>query len=138
MDETAVSVTAAQRRLGLAVFAAINALAAWGGAIGLVTGTLGLGGIEERLPFESTVLAGIALAVVVACPLTLLAWAAWTGSDSTGSLALVTGAMIIGWIVVQILILRTFSPFQPAYLIVGGILVALSGRVGLGRRKDAR
>jgi hypothetical protein len=134
MDEPVASGSASERRPGLALFAAINALAAWGGAIGLITGTLGLGGIEERLPFESTVLAGIALAVVVACPLTVLAWSAWTGSHATGTVALVAGVMVIGWIVVQIAILRTFSPFQPAYLIVGAILIAMSGRVGPGRR----
>lgn len=138
MADSGVSRSTSRRRSGLAVFAAINALAAWGGAIGLMTGTLDLGGVEERLPFQSTLLGGIALAIVVACPLTLLAWSAWTGSDATGTVALVTGVLIIGWIVVQILILRTFSPFQPAYLIVGAILVGVSGRVGLGRRRDAR
>ncbi len=137
MTDTALSQSTLRRRPGLAVFAAVNAIAAWGGALGLITGFLDLGEIEQHLPFESPVLGGIALAVVVACPLTLLTWSAWTGSDSTGTVALVTGVLIIGWIVVQVLVIRTFSPFQPAYLVVGGVLIALSGRLRPGRGADA-
>jgi hypothetical protein len=58
------------RRPGLAGFAALNALAAWAGGIGLVTGGTDFGErINERLPFDSVVLAGIALATMVGIPL---------------------------------------------------------------------
>ncbi len=40
--------------------------------------------------------------------------------------------MLIGWIVVQVLILQAFSMFQPMYLAVGAGLVATSHRLRLG------
>lgn len=130
----AVSVRPTARRPWLAGFAALNALAAWGGAIALVFGGVDFGErTNARLPFDSLVLAGLALAAIVAVPLTVLARSAWVGSDRADDLALIAGSMLIGWIVVQVLVLRTFSLFQPAYLGVGVVLVAASHRVRLGR-----
>lgn len=121
-------------RRWLAGAAAFNALAAWGGAIALVTGAIDFGDvINERLPFGSLVLAGVALATTVALPLTVLAWAAWTGSGKADDIALAAGVMLCGWIVVQVAVLRAFSLFQPAYLIVGALFIAASHRVRLGR-----
>jgi hypothetical protein len=119
----------------LAGAAAVNALAAWGGAVALVSGGTDFGArTNARLPFHSLVLAGVALAVIVALPLTLLAWSAWTGHARTDDLALIAGLLIIGWIVVQVVLLRSFSPFQPAYLCIGACFVGASHRVRLGRR----
>jgi dienelactone hydrolase len=116
----------------LAGFAAFNALAAWAGAIALITGGADFGeSINDRLPFDSPVLAGFALGIVVGIPLTVLAWSAWTGGPSTDDLALVTGVVLIGWIVVQVVVIRAFSFFQPAYLAVGVAFVATSRRVTL-------
>jgi dienelactone hydrolase len=124
------------RRPGLAVFAAANAVAAWFGAIGVMTGVIAVGDrLEQRLPFDSPVAGGVALASVVATPLTLLAWAAWRGWPSTDHVAFVAGVLLIGWIVVQVVVLRTFSWFQPAYLGIGAALVAASSRVRLGRTR---
>lgn len=118
------------RRPWLAGFAALNAVAAWTGAIGLITGGTDFGAsINDRLPFDSLVLAGLALAAVVGVPLTVLAWSAWTGGSRTDDLALVAGVMLIGWIVGQVAVIRAFSLFQPAYLAVGAFLVAASHRV---------
>lgn len=89
---------------------------------------------NDRLPFDSLILAGVALAIVVAAPLTVLAWSAWTGAARTDDLALLVGVMLIGWIAVQVIMLRAFSPFQPAYLCVGVGFVAASKRVRLGAR----
>jgi pimeloyl-ACP methyl ester carboxylesterase len=129
-----VSSTAADtgRRYGLAAFAALNALAAWGGAVGLATGAIDFGErIDARLPFDSLVLAGLALAVSVAIPLTVLAWAASTRAPRTDVIALVAGLMLIAWIVVQVVVLRAFSLFQPTYLGIGAAFVAASHRVEL-------
>ena len=50
-------------RRSLAGFAMANALAAWSGAVGLIGGGLSFGSrLDQRLPFDSTVLAGVALA----------------------------------------------------------------------------
>ncbi len=134
MSESSVaSFPSPARRLVLAGFAALNALAAWGGAAGLITGTLDFGDrINHRLPFDSLVLAGLALATLVAAPLTLLAWAAWNGRPSTEELSFVAGLMLVGWIVGQVAVIRSFSGFQPVCLAVGAVLIATSHRVHLG------
>ena len=124
------------RRPRLAGFAAFNAFAAWAGAIGLLTGATDFGAsIDERLPFDSLVLAGIALGVIVGIPLTVLAWSAWNGGTRTDDLALVAGLALIGWIVVQVAVIRAFSFFQPVYLAVGTVFVVASHRVTLARRR---
>lgn len=121
------------RRPWLAGFAALNAVAAWAGGVGLVAGSIDFGeSIDERLPFDSLVVAGLALIVVVAVPLSALAWSAATGGPRSDVLAFGAGLSLIGWIVVQILVTRAFAWFQPAYLAVGASLVAASDRVTLG------
>jgi hypothetical protein len=128
--------TSSPRRPYLAFFAAVNALAAWGGAVALVAGGTDFGErTNERLPFDSLVLAGVALAVIVALPLTVLAWSAWTGAPRTYDVALISGVLIIGWIVVQVVVLRAFSMFQPLYLCVGACFIAAAHRVRLGSRR---
>ena len=120
------------------MFAAINASAAWAGAIGLVTGDIDFGDtLDDRLPFDSLLLAGFALAAIVAIPLTVLAWCAWTGHRRTDELSLVVGVALIGWIIVQLIFLQAFSLFQAAYLAVGAGFVAASHRVRL-RADDTR
>jgi uncharacterized protein len=121
-------------RRWLAGTAAFNALAAWGGAVALATGGIDFGDvINDRLPFGSLVLAGVALATIVALPLTVLAWAAWTGAAKADDIALAAGVLLCGWIVVQVVVLRAFSLFQPLYLVVGVFFIAASHRVRLGR-----
>jgi uncharacterized membrane protein len=101
----------------------------------LITGGTDFGDtINDRLPFQSLVLAGLALAVIVGIPLTVLAWSAWTGGRRTDDLALVVGLLLIGWIVVQIAVIRAFSWFQPAYLAIGTIFIAASRRARFTRR----
>jgi uncharacterized protein len=120
------------RRPWLAGFAAFNAVAAWGGAIGLVTGGMDFGAsMNDRLPFDSPALAGLALATIVGVPLTLLAWTAWTGGPRTDDLALVVGMALIVWIVVQVAVIRAYSLLQPTYLAVGTYFIAASHRVTL-------
>ena len=95
----ATSTGPAARRPWLAVFAAFAAFGAWAGAFGLITGGTDFGDtINNRLPFDSLVLAGLALAFIVGVPLTVLAWSAWTGGTRTDDLALVVGLVLIGWI----------------------------------------
>ncbi|MBI4933824.1 MAG: alpha/beta fold hydrolase [Actinobacteria bacterium] len=120
------------RRSGLSAAAAVNAVVAWAGAFGLVTGWVDLGErINDRLPFDSPLLAGFALVMFVAMPLTLLAWSAWQGAARTNDLAFITGLMLIGWVVVQVVVLRSFSLLQPLYLCVGAGFVTASHRVHL-------
>jgi len=132
MAHSAVSVTTTRgrRRWELAVFAAIIAFSAYGGAVGLISGGLSLGEVSSRLPFASPLLGGIALALIVAVPSTVLAWFAWQGDPRTDAAALIVGVLIIGWIVVELAFIREFSFFHPAYLVVGVVLVWI-GRHGV-------
>lgn len=124
------------RRPWLAAFAAINAFAAYAGAFGLFTGATDFGdSINDRLPFDSLVLAGLALVIIVGIPLTLLAWSAFTGGPRTDDLAFAAGLLLIGWIIGQVLVIRAFSLFQPAYLAVGIFLIGASHRWSLSTRR---
>jgi hypothetical protein len=96
----------------------------------LISGGLSLGDIASRLPFGSPVLGGIALALIVAVPSTMLAWFAWHGDPRTDAAALIVGILVIGWILVELAFLREFSFFHPVYLVVGGVLVWI-GRHGV-------
>jgi hypothetical protein len=110
--------------------AALNALAAAGGAAGLAFGFLTLPDrIVDRLPSASPALAGLALAVVVAVPNAVLAVWALRHDRRTGSLAVLVGVVLVLWIVVQLAIIREPSPFHPVYVCVGLLLAWLGGRL---------
>lgn len=104
------------------------AVGAFGGAIGLVTGTLDLHEAADDLPLASPVLGGIALAlcngvlplVVAGGTLRRAPWASW------GHLAV--GGALIGWIVVQVAFIGFGSALQAAYLAYG-VLVLVLGAV---------
>lgn len=119
----------------LATFAGVNALSAWFGVIGLVAGGLSFGAeLNARLPFDSLVLAGLALAAVVALPSTVLAVLAWRGDPRTPALTVLVGVLLIAWIVVQLAFLQSFSFFQPLYAAIGLAFVVAGRR--LGRRLE--
>jgi fermentation-respiration switch protein FrsA (DUF1100 family) len=123
-----------RRRRALAGFAALNALAAWAGVIGLLTGNIDFGEtLDDRLPFDNLTLAGVALAVIVAIPLSALSWSAWTGHRRTNEVSLLVGIALIGWIVLQVVILRSLSLFQALYLGVGVYFVDASHLVHWSR-----
>ncbi len=118
------------RRLGVCVFAGLIALSAYAGAFGLITGWLRLDDITAaRLPFSSPVLGGIALTVIVAVPATWLAWLAWRGDPRIEAVELLTGGLLVGWILVELAFIRVISFFHPTYLVIGVILIWL-GRHG--------
>ena len=64
-------------------------------------------------------LGGIALAAVVAMPFTVVALLAWRGDDRTDAAAMIAGALLIGWIIVQLALLRAPSVLQAIYVAVG-------------------
>jgi hypothetical protein len=128
---------AGQRRTGLAWFAGLVALSACAGALGLAFGFLDLGTqVTARLPFGSPVLGGLALAVIVAVPSTVLARWAWRGDPRTDLAAVVTGVLVIGWIVVELAFIKELSFFHPTYVVVGAALI-WAGRRSLHRTTTA-
>jgi hypothetical protein len=115
-------------RRGLAAGAAAVAVSACGGAVGLVTGALSLTHTyEQRLPFRSPVFGGIALGLVVGVPFMLLAVLAHRGDPHTERVSLGVGVLLIGWLLVELAFIRTFSFFHPFFGAIGVVFIA-SGR----------
>ncbi|HUP73555.1 MAG TPA: hypothetical protein VM282_11000 [Acidimicrobiales bacterium] len=56
--------------------------------------------------------AGAALAVIVAIPLRVVAWLAWTGDFRAGRVSMLTGLALVGWIALQLAFLREFPRFN--------------------------
>jgi len=126
---TARTVVAGQRhrRPWLAVGEAAFAVGAVAGSIGLASGTLDMGqAITSRLPFGSGVAGGAALFVVVAVPMSVAAADAWRGAGAADSTALAAGVLLMGWIVVEVAVIHSFSWLQPACF-AGGAAIAAAG-----------
>lgn len=107
------------------------ALAAYYGSSGLITGFIPVDAeLKSRLPFQSPVFAGVALAVVVALPTTLAAVLSWRRLPGSGLVTAAAGTILVGWIVVEMLIIRTYSPLQPICGAFGAALVLLGAHRG--------
>jgi hypothetical protein len=110
----------ATRHRALATCSLVVALSAVGGAIGLATGSLALTPeLERGLPWHSPLFAAVALVAVVGVPFLVVYRFARTGDPRLRQMAAVAGALLIAWIVVEYAVVRAFSPFQVAYLLVG-------------------
>ena len=120
-----------RHRLGLFVFTLLVALSAYGGSVGFWTGALDMGHkLNQRLPLHSPVLAGLALALIVGMPSTIVAvWLRQRDPRAADALT-VAGALLVGWIVVELAFIREFAFLQVFYVCVGIVYIAL-GRAGL-------
>ncbi len=113
------------RRSVLCLIAGLLATWAFAGALGLITGALALSPVAEaRLPWQSPILAGVALAVMVGLPMTVVALTA-QDSPRTTQTAMVASCALIGWILLQLLLLRELSWLQPACVILAVVVAAL-------------
>jgi predicted CoA-binding protein len=120
-----------QRLNALAVAGALMSLSALGGAVGLIGGRLDLGHrLSSRLPFDSPVFGGVALAVVVAVPFAAAACRAWRGDRQAWGTALSAGLLLIGWIVVELAFIREFSFLQPMCVAIGAAFAVAGYRGG--------
>jgi hypothetical protein len=129
-----------QPRSGLCGFASCVALSAYGGTIGLATGKLDLGHeLNQRLPLHSPVLGGIALALVVGVPATVVAGLAKRGDRRADVACVVAGALLIAWILVELAFIRQLSFLQFFYAGAGAAFVVIGRRAGTTRyrRSDA-
>ncbi len=114
----------------VATIAALNTLAALVGSWGLATGFLGLGPeLTTRLPWGSALVGGVALGLVVALPHGVLTVLAVRSDRRTGLCAVGVGALLVGWIAVELAFLRELSFFHPLYAVVGLVLVWLGLRL---------
>jgi len=122
-------------RRGLATGLALVAATAYGGAAGLAGHRIRFGEpIDSRLPFRSYQLAGVALTLAVAVPMTVAAVEAWRGSPFADESVIVAGAALVTWIAVELVFIRSFSWLHPAYALVG---LAVTG-VGVHHRRADR
>lgn len=116
------------------VVCGLMSVAAVAGVIGLAGGGIDFGPeITSRIPGASPVLAAVALGVVVALPMAAAAVAGWRRAPSTADLDILAGAALIGWIAVQVAVIRDFSWLQPACAVYGGVVLVL----GLLLRRSA-
>ena len=118
-----------RRRFGVAGYAAFVSASAYFGAIGLATGLLPIDAtMSANLPFHSPVFGAIALALIVGVPTSLLAWLAGQGHPRTADAATIAGLLLVGWIVVEVAIIREFSVLQVVFAGAGAGLIALGSR----------
>jgi hypothetical protein len=124
-------------RASLAVLAGFVAVSAYGGAAGLMSGWLRIdSATSSRLPWHSPVFAGIALACVVAVPATVVAVLAWRRHPRARDAAALAGLLLTGWIVVEVAVIRQFSPLQAVYGLAGLGLAAGGNRHMLAEVAD--
>ena len=113
--------------LGLHLFHAISAV---GGGIALVAGALGVPTVLlQHTPFDSFVVPGIFLAVVIGGSATVgltALLARWRRALATSAAA---GAVMVGWILGETLLVEGFSWLQGLYLLTGSIVVIASIRL---------
>ncbi|WP_439657858.1 hypothetical protein ACSHWB_36480 [Lentzea sp. HUAS TT2] len=106
------------------LFAGAIALSAWAGAAGLATGVLDFGpAITARLPLHSGALAAAGLSLVVALPMTLAAWLCGRNHPQWRLVTAAAGALLVGWILMQVAVIRTFSWLQPLMATAGIVVV---------------
>ncbi len=115
------------RRSALALVSGFVAIWALAGAAGLAAGIVELGAaVEERIPLDSPVLAAIALAVVVGAPQALTAGFAVRGDPRAPVVAMISGGLLVGWVVLQAYTIEVFSWLQPV-CVAAGLVVLLLG-----------
>lgn len=126
------------RRGVLCLIAGFLATWAYAGALGLITGVLSLGPVtESRLPWQSPVLAGVLLALVVGLPMTVVALTAADEGPGISQTTLTAAYALIGWVLAQLLLLREFSWLQPVCVVLA-VTVASLGAPPLVHRTSLR
>lgn len=114
------------RRTAAAVTGLI-ALSAYAGVVGLLGGSISFGDtIDARLPFDSLLLAGLALLVIVAVPMTVTAIAAVKGTPHSRDLLFAAGLLLVVWIGVELAFIKAYSWFHPTYLAAAVAVLGLS------------
>ena len=94
-------------RVALAVYAGFIALSAYFGSVGMISGLLPVGApLAQRLPLHSAVFAGIALALVVGLPASVVAVLSWRRHPRTPDAAALAGLLLVGWIAVELVVAR--------------------------------
>ncbi len=113
--------------VGLHLF---NALSAVGGGIALSASGLGVPtALLRHTPFDSFVVPGIFLAVVIGGSATIGATALLAHWTRALVISAAAGAIMVGWILGETLLVEGFSWLQGLYLLTGSIVVVASIRL---------
>ena len=106
--------------------AGLTALSGYAGVVGLIGGGLSFGPeIDDRLPFDSLVLAGFALLCFVALPMTVATVVSFRPNRFTNDLVFGAGLLLVAWIGVELAYIKIYSWFHPTYLVVAVVVLAL-------------
>jgi hypothetical protein len=118
-------------RVRLAALELLVAATAAGGALALLTTGGGMPNrLLTRLPAHSWFLPGIALLVVVGGSQLAGAVALLLNRPRARALSFAAGVILIGWIAVQLVVLRSFQPaLQLVMVAIGGLIVYLTRRL---------
>ena len=112
-----------------------NAVSAVGGGIALVAGGLAVPTVVLRhTPFESFVVPGIFLAVVIGGSATIGATALLVNWRRATVISAAAGAVMVGWIAGETVLVEGFSWLQGLYLLTGASTVAASIRLSQAER----
>ena len=110
--------------VGLHLF---NAVSAVGGGIGLVAGGLAVPTtLLRHTPFESFVVPGIFLAVIIGGSATIGATALLTHRRRALVTSGTAGAVMVGWILGESVLVEGFNWLQGLYLLTGAIAILAS------------
>ncbi|TDP31841.1 hypothetical protein [Nocardia ignorata] len=107
-------------RAGLVGTAGFVALSAFVGAVGLAGGAADLGDeITARLPFNSPVLAGLLLAAIIGAPTAATTVLALRADPIDSMVGVCSGAVLMGWGMVQPFVIGRFCWWQPIFGLLG-------------------
>ncbi len=82
-------------------------------------------GPPQFLPGSGWGFGALALLILVAAPMTVACLTAIAGHSAAAVAAMVAGALLMGWIVVQVLLIGVVFWLQPAMLVAGAVVLAL-------------
>jgi hypothetical protein len=121
--------------IGLHLF---NALSAVGGGIALAAGLLGVPTVLLRhTPFDSFVVPGTFLAVIIGGSATIAATALLNHRPRALVTSAAAGAVMVGWILGETLLVEGFSWLQGLYLLTGLLVIAATVRLSRAGTPDS-
>lgn len=125
------------RRASLVGTAGFIAFWAFAGAVGLIGGGVDLGDeIIARLPLNSPALAGLLLAAIVGMPMTVTAILALRSHPRATLAGIGSGLLLLGWVLVQPLVIGQFNWLQPVFGLLGAIVCLLGWRLARPTSRD--
>src|SRR6478609_5187852 len=122
--------------VGVEVFVAVGAVY---GGIGLIAGNA-IHISDDWLvgtPFDSWVLPGVFLLLVVAAPMTVAAVAELRRRQWAYTASVIAGVAQIGWIIAQWVIMQRFFVLQPVMFTAGTVVVLLAWAAHRGNPRPA-